>query len=309
MVKQSDIDFEKNMKQPIHCGYVAIIGRPNVGKSTLLNCILGHKISITADKPQTTRYNILGIKTHASYQAIYVDTPGLQQKEQRLLNRYMNKAVLGVLADVDVIIFVVEGTNWKADDDLVLKKIAKLNCPIILAINKVDKVIKKTDLLSFIEKVAEKHAFAAIIPLAATSGYNVLELEHVIEKFLPEGSFLFPEEQITDRSDRFLAAEIIREKLTRNLGEELPYAISVVIEQFKSEAKLLHIIANIIVEKPGQKAIVIGKDGAVLKKIGTMARKDMEHEFGQKVFLQLWVKVKSNWADDERALKSFGFAM
>jgi len=306
MVKQSDTGFEKDMKQLTHCGYVAIIGRPNVGKSTLLNCILGHKISITADKPQTTRYNILGIKTHTSYQTIYVDTPGLQQKEHRLLNRYMNKAVLGVLADGDVIIFVVEGTVWKDDDELVLRKITKLNRPIILAINKVDKVIKKTDLLLFIEKLTAKHTFAEIIPITATTGHNVLELEQVIDKFLPEGPFLFPEEQITDRSDRFLASEIIREKLTRNLGEELPYAISVVIEQFKSEAKLLHIIATIIVEKPGQKAIVIGKDGAVLKKIGTMARKDMEREFGHKVFLQLWVKIKSNWADDERALKSFG---
>lgn len=299
-----------NLSNPIantFCGYVALIGRPNVGKSTLLNKILGQKISITAKKPQTTRHKILGIKTTDNYQTIYVDTPGLQQKAKKMLNRVMNKATLSTIKDVDLIVFVVEGTQWKADDELVLQKIVNVKCPVILAINKVDNVALKETLLTHIQELSLRRQFAEIIPISATAGTNIEVLEKAINNFLPQNPFFFPPEEITDRSERFLASEIIREKLTRFLGEEVPYSLSVIIDQFKRKEKILHIVATIIVEKAGQKAIVIGKDGENLKKIGTLARKDLEVLFAQKVFLQLWVKVKSSWSDDMRLLQSYGY--
>lgn len=290
------------------CGYVAIIGRPNVGKSTLLNHILGQKISITSRKPQTTRHRILGIKTEDNVQTVYVDTPGLHKDAKKALNRYMNRAAAQVMESVDVIIFMVDGLNWKNDDEWILKKLTHAHCPVILVINKIDKVTDKENLLPFIEKLNQKLSFAHIFPMSALKDENVAQLEKLVASFLPENPYFFPDDQITDVSERFLAAEIIREKLMRSLGQELPYALTVEIELFKQEEKLIHIAAIIWVERLGQKAIVIGKDGTVLKKVGTLARKELEFLFANKIFLQLWVKVKESWSDNERALRSLGYS-
>ena len=290
-----------------HSGYIAIIGRPNVGKSTLLNYILGKKVSITSRKAQTTRFKILGIKTVENYQFIYVDTPGIHDRTDSKLNVYMNKAALSVLNDVDVIIFVVAGTRWKKEEDYILEALTKTKSPVILVINKVDLVLEKKRLLGFIENLNKKYNFVATVPVSATKGDNVSALEKEVKKLLPKSPFFFPKEQITDRNDRFLAAEIIREKLTRLLGQELPYSLSVVIDSMESKKNILSIAATIYVERRGQKIIIIGKDGSVLKKIGMLARQEMEELFAKKVFLQLWVKVKSNWTSDERALRYFGY--
>jgi len=289
------------------CGLVAIIGRPNVGKSTLLNRILGEKISITSAKAQTTRHRILGIKTIDNIQAIYVDTPGLHLKERHALNRYMNRTVSHAIADVDVIVFVVDGERWQEEDELVLSKLQGVKSPVILAINKVDTVKDKARLLPVIEKLSLIHSFAAIVPLSARSGVGVDTLEKKVAELLPKGHSLFPDDQITDRTDRFLAAEIIREKLMRRLGEELPYALTVAIEEFKDKETIVEINALILVERTSQKSIVIGKNGAQLKAIGIAAREDMERLFGKKVMLRLWVKIKEGWSDDERALRSLGY--
>lgn len=290
-----------------HAGYVAILGRPNVGKSTLLNRILGKKISITSRKPQTTRHKILGIKTVDNFQTIYVDTPGLHDKNERMLNRYMNKAALSLLADVDVIIFMVAGTVWRSEDEKVLQILNKANCPIILAINKIDLVAQKEQLLESIKNISQKLKTIAAIPLSAQDGTNVSLLEAAVQKLLPESPFFFPPEQITDRDNKFLVAEIIREKLTRFLGQELPYVLSVGIDQMELKKNIMHVVATIYVERDGQKAIIIGKNGEVLKKVGTLARKDMENLFAQKVFLRLWVKVKTGWTDDKALLEQFGY--
>lgn len=296
------------MKENItYCGYVAIIGRPNVGKSTLLNRLLGQKISITSRRPQTTRHRILGIKTIGNFQTIYVDTPGLQAREPKALNRYLNNAAFNVIYDVDVIILVVDGLRWQEQDETILQTIAKVEKPVVLAINKVDKLQMKERLLAYIDVVSHKFIFQAIVPISAQNGANVEQLEASINKLLPSNPWLFPEDQLTDRNDRFLVAEIIREKLTRLLGQELPYALSVGVEQFVEEDKLIRIAASIIVERSGQKAIVIGKQGELLKKVGTLARRDIERLLAKKVFLQLWVKVKANWSNDEKLLKSFGY--
>ncbi|MEI8055157.1 MAG: GTPase Era [bacterium] len=288
-------------------GYVAIIGRPNVGKSTLLNRILGKKISITSRKPQTTRHKILGIKTTGNFQTIYVDTPGIHNKNERMLNRYMNKAALSTLSDVDVIVFMVAGTIWHKEDEMVLQILQQAHCPIILVINKIDVVAQKEQLLECIKVIGQKREFNTIIPISAQDGTNVLSLEKAVQKLLPESPFYFPSEQLTDRDNKFLVAESIREKLTRFLGQELPYAISVVVDQMVVQQNIMHIAATIYVERDGQKAIIIGKDGDVLKKVGTLARKDMEELFAQKVFLRLWVKVKSGWTDDKTLLQQFGY--
>ncbi len=289
------------------CGYVAIIGRPNVGKSTLLNAILGQKISITSHKPQTTRHRILGIKTIGAVQTIYVDTPGMHRQAKQAINRYMNRTALQVLADVDVVGFVVEGTYWTPEDEWILDKLKKITKPVILIVNKVDLVKPKAQLLPHLELLNKKMAFADIIPLSARKGENVPELENLIAKFLPEGPHFFPDDQLTDRNDRFLASEMIREKITRLVHEEVPYAATVEIEEFKEEEKLIRISAVIWLEREGQKAIVIGEGGKQLKDIGRRARLDMEKMFEQKVFLKLWVRVKENWSDDERALRSLGY--
>ena len=289
------------------CGYVALVGRPNVGKSTLLNHLLGQKISITSRKPQTTRHRVLGIKTEAENQIVYVDTPGLHKIEPKAINRYMNQTASSAMQDVDVVVFVVDRTRWTDEDEWVLDKLRRLTCPVILALNKVDLVEDKTRLLPYLQSMMEKFAFKEIFPLSALRGHNLVDLETAIVRLLPETPHLFPEDQITDRSERFLAAEIVREKVMRQLGEEVPYEITVEVEQFKREQRTTHIDALILVEREGQKKIVIGTGGERIKQIGEDARKDMEKLFDSKIMLKLWVKVKSGWSDDERALRSLGY--
>ena len=289
------------------CGYIALVGRPNVGKSTLLNRILGQKISITSRRPQTTRHRVLGIKTLPSAQLIYVDTPGIHDFSGRAMNRHMNRTASSVLLDVDVVVFLVDGLHWTADDELVLQKLAQITCPVILAINKIDLLGNREELLPRLQGLSEKRSFAQIIPLSASKGDNVAQLEAVIEELLPPAPPLFPEDQVTDRSVRFLASELIREKLFRKLGKELPYGLTVAIEQFKSEPGMTHIHALIWVERKSQKNIVIGKQGRVLKEVGSDARRDIEELIEGRVNLKLWVKVKEGWADDERALHSLGY--
>lgn len=292
----------------MQCGYVAIIGRPNVGKSTLLNRILGQKISIVSPKPQTTRHRILGIKTQGETQIIYVDTPGLHRTAKRAINRYMNRTASHAVRDVDVILFMVEALAWKADDEWILKRISQASCPIILVVNKVDEISDKEKLLPYIESVSVKFNFADIIPISARKGTQVDKLESVIEKFLPQGPFLFGEDQVTDKSSKFIAAEIIREKLLYIMQQEVPYALTVEIEQFERKGNILHIAAVIWVERPGQKKIIIGTAGENLKQIGTQARLELEKILETKIFLKLWVKVKENWSDSERALRSLGYS-
>jgi len=289
------------------CGFVALVGRPNVGKSTILNRLVGQKISITSRRPQTTRHRILGIKTDAQAQIVFVDTPGLHTQQPRAMNRYMNRAAADSLQDVDVVVFVVEGTRWEKDDDWVLQILERVSCPVIVAINKIDRVSDKETLLPHLQGLAGKRNFADLIPVCARTGDNLDRLEAAVRSYLPESTPLYPEDQVTDRSERFLAAELIREKLFRKLGEEIPYGLTVEIESFKTRNNTLHIHALIWVEKAGHKPIVIGNKGERLKAVGREAREDMEKAFEQKVFLQLWVKVKEGWADDERALRSLGY--
>lgn len=291
-----------------HCGYAAIIGRPNVGKSTLLNHNLGQKISITSRKPQTTRHRLLGIKTDGNTQIIYVDTPGLHQRKYNAMNRYLNRAALISMVGVDVIVWLVEALQWTEEDTFVLKTLAEIATPVILCVNKIDKIPDKNTLLPYLQKVATQYDFREIVPISARKGHNLVELESKIIQLLPISIPLFPEKQITDRSERFLVAELIREKLIRRLGEELPYRLTVQIEHFSSEKNLTHISALIWVERQGQKMIVIGKKGRLLKAIGVEARLDMEALLECKVFLQLWVKVKQGWCDDERALQQLGYS-
>lgn len=289
------------------CGYVAIVGRPNVGKSTLLNHILGQKLSITSRKPQTTRHQVLGIKTDGDIQTIYVDTPGLHLRDEKAINRYMNRAASAALADVDLALFVVDRDRWTDEDELVLEKLRHVQCPVVLVVNKIDRVNDKSELLPLMESLNQRLEFAAIVPVSALRGHNRDDLETVIHRYLPEGLHLFPEDQITNRSERFLAAELVREKIMRQLGEEVPYAMAVEIEEFKASSRLIEISALILVERQGQKKILIGEGGSRLRQIGTEARKDMEKAFDSKVMLRLWVKVKSGWSDDERALRSLGY--
>lgn len=290
------------------CGLVAIVGRPNVGKSTLLNRLLGQKVSITSRKPQTTRHRILGIDTEGDCQTIYVDTPGLHQDEKRAINRYMNRAASSSLAEVGLILFVVEGTRWTDDDDMVLNKVKQAKLPCYLVVNKVDKVEDKEALMVHLQHLASLHKFDHIVPVSAKNGRQVDALRELVNAVQPASEFYFPEDYITDRSSRFMAAEIIREKLMRFTGDELPYSTTVEIEQFKlMENGVYRINGLILVERDSQKRMVIGKGGKALKTIGEQARKDMENLFDTKVFLELWVKVKQGWADDERALRSLGF--
>jgi GTP-binding protein Era len=289
------------------CGYIALVGRPNVGKSTLLNRILGQKISITSRRPQTTRHRVLGIKSQPAAQLIYVDTPGIHDFSGRAMNRHMNRTASRVLQDVDVVVFLVDGLHWTADDDLVLKKLGQITSPVILAVNKIDLLGNREELLPRLQALSDKHRFLHIIPISAGKGDNVEELEAAIERLLPQAPPLFPEDQVTDRSVRFLAAELVREKLFRKLGKELPYGLTVEIEQFKSDTNITHIHALIWVERKSQKYIVIGKQGRMLKEVGIEARRDIETLIDGKVNLKLWVKVKEGWADDERALHSLGY--
>ncbi|MGG2143916.1 GTPase Era [Symbiopectobacterium sp. RP] len=290
------------------CGFVAIVGRPNVGKSTLLNELLGQKVSITSRKPQTTRHRIMGIHTEGPYQAIYVDTPGLHIEEKRAINRLMNRAASSSIGDVELIIFVVEGTHWTDDDEMVVGKLRDQKRPVLLAINKIDNVTDKTRLLPHIQFLSEKMNFLDVVPLSAEKGTNVDTIASIVRKHLPVAEHHFPEDYITDRSQRFMAAEIIREKLMRFLGEELPYSVTVEIERFVTNDRGGYDINGLIlVERDSQKKMVIGNKGDKIKTIGIEARQDMEAMFEAKVHLELWVKVKSGWADDERALRSLGY--
>lgn len=303
-----DNNTEQSENQETYCGFIAIVGRPNVGKSTLLNKILGQKISITSRKAQTTRHRIVGIHTEGAYQAVYVDTPGLHIEEKRAINRLMNRAASSAIGDVDLIIFVVDGTHWNADDEMVLNKLRQAKSPVVLAINKIDNVKNKDELLPFITELSGKFDFAEIIPISAQRGNNVNKLQEIVRKSLKKGIHHFPEDYVTDRSQRFMASEIIREKLMRFMGDELPYSVTVEIEQFKvNERGTYEINGLILVEREGQKKMVIGHGGQKIKTIGTEARADMERLFDNKVHLELWVKVKSGWADDERALRSLGY--
>jgi GTPase len=320
-------------------GYVAIIGRPNVGKSTLLNALVGKKISITSRKPQTTRHQILGIKTIDPVQAIYIDTPGFHKTEKNAMNRYMNRLAHSVIADADVIIFMIDAVHWYEEDEWILnqlkqdsanqlkqdsskqlkhesanqliqdsaKQLKQASAPVILVINKMDLIKNKAVLLPFIEKLQSQFNFADIVPLSARKPNNVHDLEEIILNRLPAGPHLFPANQVTDKSERFQAAELIREKLILATGQEVPYSTTVVIEAFKQEKKLLRISALIWVEREGQKPIVIGKNGERLKKIGMAARKDLEKLFNKKVFLQLWVKIKEDWTNNDTFLSRLGF--
>ena len=289
------------------CGYVALIGRPNVGKSTLLNALLGQKVSITSRKPQTTRHNLLGIKTVGDCQILFVDTPGIHGDTPRAINRYMNRSAMSALRDVDVLVFLCDRGKFGPDDDLVAEAFVHSKAEKVLVVNKVDLFEDRARILPILQSLQERFPDAALVPVSAEKSLNLDVLEDVIRKRLPESPFYYDQDQITDRSERFLAAEIIREKLMRQLGEELPYAVTVQIDRFEIVESTAHIDATIYVEKGGQKRIIIGKDGERLKRIGTDARKDMEALLDQKVMLNTWVKEKSGWSDDERAMKSLGY--
>jgi len=289
------------------CGYAAIVGRPNVGKSTLLNYLLGQKISITSRKPQTTRHQVMGILTEDSDQVVFVDTPGIHQDQGKAINRYMNRAASSALADVDVVLFVVDRNRWTTEDDLVMQHLQHTVAPVALVINKIDRLEDPGVLLPWAASIQGARPFDAIFPISALRQSNLANLATYIRDKMPRAPHFFPEDQITDRSERFLAAELVREKIVRQLGDEIPYTTAVEIEGFKRDGRMLRIDALIYVERQGQKKILIGKDGARLRSIGTEARKDMEQAFDSKVMLKLWVKVKSGWSDDERALRSLGF--
>lgn len=294
---------------PIHkSGYAAIIGRPNVGKSTLLNQLVGEKVSIVTSKPQTTRWQILGIKTTNDAQIIYIDTPGIHQDQKYTMNRYMNRVAKAVIADADVILFMVDALRFKKEDELILDQVKTASAPVVLVINKIDLLKNKSDLLPYMDQLKNKMNFAKIIPLSARSSLHIPQLESEIIQLLKEGPAIFPEDQFTDQSIKLLASELIREQLIKATEEELPYATAVEIEQFKETDKLTEISAVIWVERPGQKIIVIGKKGERLKSIGTKARKQIERMLGgQKVFLRLWVKVKPHWTDNSKALRNLGY--
>ena len=289
------------------CGYIAIVGRPNVGKSTLLNHLLGQKLCITSRKPQTTRHTLLGIKTEGTVQMIFVDTPGIHTNQERAINRVMNRSAASVISDVDVVIFVVDRFDWSDADEYVARYLSNSAVPVIVALNKVDMIDDKTELLPHLEFLANKVNASALIPLSALRKTNLNELEEKIKSFIPEQPHIFPEDQITDRSERFLVAEIVREKITRQLGAEVPYQVTVEIERFKVDGKITFIDALILVERDGQKKIIIGAKGERIKKIGEQARADIESLLGRKVMLKTWVKIRSGWSDDERALRSLGY--
>lgn len=291
---------------PFHTGFVAIVGRPNVGKSTLLNRLIGQKISIVSRKAQTTRHRVNGVLTDNGAQFVFVDTPGFQMRHRNALNRAMNRSVTQALNEVDAVFFVIEAGRF-GDEDRKVVEVLPQNGKVVLVINKVDRLADKRRLLPFIAEVSAAFPFAEIVPLSAEKGSNVDTLLAVGRKMLPEGPPVFDEDDITDRSERFLAAEFLREKLFRLLGDELPYGIAVEIEKFETEGNLRRIFAAIIVDRDSHKGIVIGRKGEQLKRISSEARVELERLFDGKVYLEVWVKVKHGWADDERALKSLGY--
>lgn len=290
------------------CGQVAIVGRPNVGKSTLLNSLLGQKLSITSRKPQTTRWSLLGIKTSPGYQILYVDTPGMPGRSSNSLNRHMHREVQNALEGVDVALHVIEALRWTEDDAKVQERLRATRVPVLLVINKIDKLRERSRLLPFLADVAARGGFAEVIPVSAKDNENVQHLESVVQKLLPRAPLAYPEEQLTDRSERFLVAEMIREKLMRKLGDELPYRLSVTVDRFNASGKVTHIHATIWVESTGQKAIVIGHGGKLLKAVGEQARKDIETMLGRQVHLRTWVKVRRGWSEDVKALKVLGYS-
>lgn len=292
--------------QNFHTGYIAIVGRPNVGKSTLLNRLVGQNISITSKKAQTTRHRINGILTEERSQFIFVDTPGFQMQYKNRLNSVMNRTVTKSMCGVDVVVFVIEAIYFDERDEQILK-LLPFDKPVILVINKVDRISDKSRLLPFLEKLSKEFSFSAMIPVSAECGTQIQELIHTIRPYLPESPPLFSRDEVTDRSERFIASELIREKLFRLMWDEIPYSTSVAIDQFTNESGIRKIYASIIVDRANQKAMIIGKDGEELKLVATQARRDMEKLFGSKVYLKVWVKVKSGWADDLRALKTLGY--
>jgi GTPase len=300
------MNLPSGMNEPVHrAGYIAIIGRPNVGKSTLLNHLVGQKVSITSRKPQTTRQRIVGILTRSDAQFVFVDTPGFQTQNRSALARAMNRSVTQSLHGVDVVLWVVEALKF-GEPDARLHKLVPSGVPVVLVISKVDRLDDKNALLPFIKELDGQFEFHAIVPVAAQKDEQLDELLKAITPLLPEGPSLFGEDEITTASERFLASELIREKLFRLLGDELPYAVAVEMERFEARDGLRRIYASIIVDKDSQKAIVIGKGGEKLKAIATQARKDMERMFGARVFLEVWVKVRSGWADSAAVLKRMG---
>ena len=297
---------ESSTPSAFRCGYIAIVGRPNVGKSTLMNQLVGAKVSITSRKAQTTRHRITGIQTTPAAQFIYVDTPGFQTRHSNPLNRKLNRTVTDTLGGSDVILYVVEAGSFGQQDEQVLA-LLPTSVPVILVINKSDQVKDKARLMPFAQDVASRREFAAVVPVSAKQRFQLDGLQAEIEKLLPENPPVFEEDDITDRSERFLASEIVREKLFRLVGEELPYTSTVLVEKFEQEGKLRRVFAAILVERDGHKAMVIGHKGARLKEISTQARLDMEKLFGGPVYLEIWVKVKSGWADNEAGLRAYGY--
>jgi GTPase len=288
------------------CGFVAIVGKPNVGKSTLLNALVGQKISITSRKAQTTRHRITGVRTLEQTQFVFVDTPGFQTRHGNALNRSLNKTVLGAVSDVDVIVFVVEAGNFNLADAKVLSLLPQ-NVPVILLANKLDLVHRRGELAPWLRSMQERHPFAEFVPMSAKNAKDVQRFFAIVEKYLPAQPWMYDADDLTDRTERFMAAEMVREKLFRLTGDELPYTSTVVIDKFEEEGKLRRISATIVVERDGHKGMVIGDGGEKLKRIGTEARMELERLWGGKVFLELWVKVRSGWADDEARVRSFGY--
>ena len=295
-------------EKPTRCGMVSIVGRPNVGKSTLMNHLIGQKVSITSRKPQTTRHRIHGIHTRDHYQIIFADTPGIHTGQERALNRAMNEAAVSTLSGVDVVCMMVDGLKWTPADEHVLSLLPQHpEMPVLLIINKVDSLEDKAQLLPHIEALSERYPFDAVVPVSALKEQNLEELEKALVERLPEGEFWYDEDQLTDRSLRFMAAEIIREKVVRQLGQELPHQVSVEVEMWEDGPRITEISAAILVERRGQKKILIGDGGDRIKQIGTQAREDIERLIERKVMLNLWVKIKAGWSDDARALRSLGY--
>ncbi|MEY4562162.1 MAG: hypothetical protein RLZZ618_1439 [Pseudomonadota bacterium] len=299
---EPDADQDPNRR----CGLIAIVGRPNVGKSTLLNALVGQKVSITSSKAQTTRHRITGIRTVDDTQFVFVDTPGFQTQHKAPLNRNLNRTVHGVLGDVDLVLFLVEAGRFGLDDAKVLALMPK-DKPVFLIANKLDTVVRRADLAPWLKGMQERHAFAEFVPLSAKKDADVQRLLGIVKPYLPQQAWFYEEDALTDRSDRFLASELIREKLFRLTGDELPYTSTVVIDKFEEEGNLRRIAATIIVERDAHKGMVIGSDGERLKRIGSETRQELERLMDCKVFLELWVKVRSGWADNEEHLRSYGY--
>ncbi len=297
----------KQQEEQTRCGYVALVGRPNVGKSTLMNRILGTKVSIVTAKPQTTRQQVAGIKTSDAGQVIYLDTPGIHEAASRALNRHMNRIAHAALREVDLVLFLVEADRWSKQDEFVARALAKVDVPVVLVVNKIDLLPDKTRLMTFLKDKVDSTRFDKVLLVSAKNGNGVNEIEKTVLHYLPFSRPFYDSDQYTDRTERFLAGELIREQLMQRLHQELPYSLAVEIEEFKREDKLLRLGAIVWVERQGQKQIVIGKGGSVLKQVGTESRKELEKLFDEKVFLRLWVKVSRDWSDNERAMRQLGF--